>query len=66
MKLLMLEHPEHGVWYFTTNNKGAKYIGTSMSNLMLMLKGYCKQCKGWKGQWIMSDDILSKYINPER
>lgn len=66
MKLIMLEHPEHGIWYFTNKAKVADFIGTSFINVLILLEGFYKRCDGWTAQWIESDDILSRYINPDR
>ena len=64
MRLLMMEHDEHGIWYFTNMSRAAACICAPVSNVKLMIAGYFHRCKGWKGQWIESDDVLSRYINP--
>lgn len=65
MKLIKVEHKEKGTWYFTTKAKAVRYINTSPNYL-----DHClivdKQCKGWDVDVIESDDVLSKYIDPER
>lgn len=66
MKLIMMEHPEHGIWYFTNTTKAANFIGAPFSNVRILLAGFYHRCKGWTAQWIESDDILSRYINPDR
>ena len=65
-ELIKLEHPEHGVWYFTNTNKAAKYIGTSATNINHVLTGFFKQIKGWSVERIDGTNIVYKYINPER
>lgn len=66
MKLIKAEHNEKGTWYFTNMHKAAVYIGTSSTNLNLVVKGIYKQFNGWNISWIESEDILCKYINPEK
>jgi len=65
MKLLKSEHKENGTWYFTNINRAAKYIGVAANYLTYTL-GAHRPCKGWSLEWVESDDILSKYINPEK
>lgn len=65
MKLFKAEHKEKGVWYFTNRNKVAKYINTSQTYLDHCLT-LDKPCKGWTIEQIESDNILCKYIDPER
>ena len=66
MKLLKIEHPEKGIWYFTTTYKAAKYIGCSYQALYVQLKGLTKKTYGWRAEQIESDEIISKYINPQK
>lgn len=66
MKLYMCEHDEQGIWYFTNLNKAAKYIGTSMTNLQHVVKKEFKQFKGWTIEEIDDDNIISRFINPEK
>ncbi len=65
MKLIKIEHDEQGIWYFSNKSKAAKYIGTSGIYIDYGLKTG-KKCKGWTIEEIESDDILSRYINPEK
>ena len=65
MKLFMIDHEEHGVWYFTSKSRAAKYLETSPVYIDYCIK-LGKTCKGWKIEEIESGDILSRYINPER
>lgn len=65
MKLFKAEHDENGIWYFSTKAKLLKYINTSQTYL-----DHCmivdKPCKGWTIEQIESEDIICKYIDPER
>jgi len=65
MRLFKAEHNENGIWYFSTKAKLLKYINTSQTYL-----DHCmiveKPCKGWIVEEIDDDNILSKYIDPER
>jgi len=65
MKLVKAEHNEQGIWYFTTKAKAARYINTSPTYL-----DYCltmeRPCKDWNLELIESDDIICKFIDPER
>lgn len=65
MKLFKLENPEKGIWYFTNTAKASKYLDTAQSYLDTCRKNN-KTCKGWSIEEIEDDNILSKYINPER
>jgi len=65
MKLIMIDHDEHGVWYFTTKAKAAKYIETSPSYLDLCIK-LKRPCKDWTIEEIESDDVICKYIDPDK
>ena len=64
----MMEHDEKGIWYFTNVNRAATYICTVASNINRVLDGKSKKgkVKGWTPQWVDADNIMSKYINPER
>lgn len=65
MKLFKFEHDEKGIWYFTDTAKGAKYIETTQSYVDLCRKRKSR-CKGWTIEQIEDDNIISRYINPER
>ena len=65
MKLIMAEHQQKGIWYFSTLRKCAAYIGAADSNVRSAITKKWK-CSGWSIEEIESDDILSKYIDPER
>lgn len=64
MKLLKAEHQEKGIWYFSTLRKCAAYIDSADSNLRAAINNK-RKCRGWDVEEIESDDILSKYIDPE-
>ena len=65
MRLFKAEHDEKNIWYFSTKAKLLKYINTSQTYL-----DHCmivdKPCKGWIVEEVERDDILSKYIDPEK
>ena len=63
MKLLKIEHPINGIWYFTSAIKAAVWLDTSAPNIYTSMKNG-KTVKGWSLEWVEEDDILSQYINP--
>lgn len=63
MKLLKIEHPINGIWYFTSAYKAAVWLDTSAPNIYTSMKNG-KTVKGWSLEWVEEDDILSQYINP--
>ena len=63
MKLLKIEHPINGIWYFTSAIKAAVWLNTSASNIYTSMKNG-KTVKGWSLEWVEEADILSQYINP--
>ena len=65
MKLFKLENSEKVIWYFTNTAKASKFLDTAQSYLDACRKNN-KTCKGWSIEEIEDDNILSKYINPER
>lgn len=67
MKLLMIESDEKGIWYFTGLQECADFLGVSYNTMRMWNKGVTKTCKGFTSlEWIESDDVLSRYINPSR
>ena len=66
MRLLKAEHKENGIWYFTSINKAAQYINSSATYIRMQLGGISKQVKGWEFEWTEDDNIINKYINPEK
>lgn len=63
MKLLKIEHPINGIWYFTSAIKAAVWLDTSAPNIYTSMKNG-KTVKGWSLEWVEEDNILSQYINP--
>jgi len=65
-RLVLAEHPEYGIWYFTTEYKAAKYIGVQGAQVMYaILKN--NTLKGWNFSVIEDGgDIPNKYINPTK
>lgn len=63
MKLLKIEHPINGIWYFTSAIKAAVWLETSASNIYTSMKNE-KTVKGWSLEWVEEDNILSQCINP--
>lgn len=66
MKLLKAEHPEQGIWYFTSIGKASAYVNTSGTYIKMVLAGISKKVKGWTFEWTEDDNIINKYINPEQ
>ena len=64
MKLLKIEHPINGIWYFTSAIKAAVWLDTSAPNIYTSMKNR-KTVKGWSLEWVEEDDVLSQYINPK-
>ena len=65
MKLLKIENPINGIWYFTSAIKAAVWLETSASNIYTSMK-HGKTVKGWSLEWVEEDNILSQYINPTK
>ena len=63
MRLLKIEHPINGIWYFTSAIKAAVWLETSASNIYTSMKNG-KTVKDWSLEWVEEDNILSQYINP--
>ncbi len=62
MKLIKIEHPEKGIYYFTGINRAADYIGCTYSCVNQQLHGITKQTKGWKCEYTDDENILNKFI----
>ena len=65
MKLLKIENPINGIWYFTSAYKAAIWIDTSAANIYTSMKNG-KTVKGWSLEWVEEDDVLPQFINPTR
>ena len=65
MKLLKIENPINGIWYFTSAYKAAVWLDTSASNIYTSMKNG-KTVKGWSLEWVEADDILTQFINPTK
>ena len=63
MKLLKIEHPINGIWYFTSAIKAAVWLDTSAPNIYTSMKNG-KTVKGWSLEWVEEDDVLPQFINP--
>lgn len=67
MRLLMIESYEKGIWYFTGIQECANFLDVSYNAINYWLKGVSKTCRGFESiEWIESDDVISRYINPSR
>lgn len=66
MRLFKAEHPEKGIWYFSTQRKCAAYIGVQDIYVSRVVNGKTKNAKGWDIELIEDDNIISKYIDPEK
>ena len=72
-KLLMADHDEYGIWYFTNRKKIERVFGINQSLFDYYLKkAASKGDKYWKlddwtFSWVENDgDIIYKFINPEK
>ena len=65
MKLLKIEHPINGIWYFTSAIKAAVWLDTSAPNIYTSMKNG-KTVKGWSLEWVEEDDVLPQFINPTK
>lgn len=63
MKLLKIEHPINGIWYFTSATKAAIWLNTSAPNIYTSMKKG-KTVKGWSLEYVDGDDVLPQYVNP--
>lgn len=63
--LIKAQHPEYGVWYFTSLNIFADAIGTQRNAVDYYIKQN-KQYKNWTLEIADASEIPYKYINPER
>lgn len=66
MRLIKAENNEKGIWYFSNIRKCAQFINSGDSNINTSLNKTGRKVKGWYLKWIESDDIISKYIDPEK
>lgn len=55
---------ENEAWYFSSLRKCANYIGAADSNVRYAMNSG-RKCRGWNVENYESDEILSKYIDPE-
>lgn len=65
MRLIMVDNDVEGIWYFTSKAKCARFIGCTPPMIIWCLK-MGKPFKGWYLQEIEDDNIITKYIDPER
>lgn len=63
--LLMIEHPERGIWYFTNIQRAADWIGIHRAQLTQCLGKRKPKYKNYTFEWVDGSDIIYKYINPE-
>lgn len=64
-KLYCIEHYEYGIWYFTTLEKAAEYIGAKKDYLELALQGKWQSVKHWEIYEVDAADAIPAYINPD-
>lgn len=64
-RLLMGENNEKGIWYFSSIYKAATAIGVQ-TNLLKYYIDRSKEYKGWNFEWVDGENIIYKYINPEK
>lgn len=65
MPLLMAEHDEKGIWYFTSTYKAAAALGIQ-NTLLIYRMGKNHRSDGWSFEWVEGCDVIYKYINPEK
>ena len=64
-RLVLAEHPEFGIWYFTSEYKAAKCIGVQGAQVIYaMSKG--NKINGWEFKWVDGSDVLYKFVNPSK
>jgi len=62
--LLMVEHPEYGIWYFSSVYLAAKWMGLSDEVLWVWLHHNKNEFSSWKFEWVDGSNVMEKYINP--
>lgn len=65
LKLYKIEN-ENEIWYFTTKSKCARYLGCSIQNIDGVLQGRGHRARGYRVELIEDENIICKYIDPER
>ena len=65
-KLLMVEHPQRGIWYFTNMQKAANWIGIKRTTLLQCMGKRKLEYKDYTFEWVDGSDIMYKYINPNK
>lgn len=64
-KLVKIEHPAKGIWYFTAYNKAAAFIGCTLPAVRAAYLGHIKKVKGWSVDLVDDDgSVLRYFINP--
>jgi len=65
-QLIMAEHNEKGIWYFSSSTLCCLYCEISQSGMWNTLRGLSKQCKGWKLSIVENDgSIPRQWIDPK-
>lgn len=65
-KLLMVEHPERGIWYFSNINKAAVWIGIEPIHLRYCFGKKNPHYKDYTFEWVDGSNVMYKYINPQK
>lgn len=65
-QLLMVDHPERGIWYFTNLQKAADWIGIQRNHLNVIMHKKKPYYKGYELEWVDGADVIYRYINPEK
>jgi len=63
-KLLLIEHPVRGDWYFTNLQKAADWVGISRTLIVYSIGKKNPGYKDYKFQWVDGSDVIYKYIDP--
>lgn len=66
-KLLMIEHPEGGIHWFTTYSNAADFIDCTVSAIRQSVLGINKKnkCKGWHVCFTTGENVFWSFINPK-
>lgn len=66
-KLLMIEHPEGGIHWFTNYTDAAQFIGCTTTNLRNTAIGLRKSptCCRWHVSFVTGENVFWTFINPK-
>lgn len=64
MRMIKIEN-NYEIWYFSTPTKAAHWMNCSPANVIQSIKLGCKAA-GYTCEWINADNVISKFIDPEK